>query len=126
MNLQATLAGKVLGITLTPRAEAAMARREVPLHAELELYFSCLVRKQVRFRDVGAAPVDEAVKVADNLFVCFRPVMTRGCSIDNIRGETPPLTDFPITNPGAFVPRWLRIDYRNGSWQGEFGYRQQC
>ena len=33
------------------------------------------------------------------------------------------LTDFPIAKPEAYVPHWLRIDYRKGQWQGEFGYR---
>jgi hypothetical protein len=42
--------------------------------------------------------------------------------VSEVEGEEPPITDFPITNAAAFVPRWLRIDYGGGEWSGEFGY----
>jgi hypothetical protein len=88
----------------------------------MELYFSCLVRKQVRFHEAADNLPGESVAVNDRLRVRFRPVMTQSCHVDEIAGEAPPLTDFPVVNPAAFVPHWLRIDYRNGQWQGEFGY----
>jgi hypothetical protein len=85
----------------------------------LELYFSCLIRKKVRFyQDAGTG---EFIRATDKLSIGFRPVMTQQCSVHDT-GGAPPLTDFEIKNPAYFIPHWLRIDFRKGEWRGEFGY----
>jgi hypothetical protein len=119
MQQQITLNGKILQVTLSRAAEHALAERDLPLQAEMELYFSCLIRKQVRFHDKPAG--EDAVPLNDSLNVRFHPVMSQGCSIDE-NGNGPPLTDFPIVGAERFSPQWLIIDYRDGHWQGEFGY----
>jgi hypothetical protein len=116
MNI--TLAEKNLEIRLTPTAQRALAERATPLVAEMELLFSCLIRKRVRF---GELPSEDAVPATDRLSVRFRPVMTRVCAVAAV-GGAPPLDDFLIANPRPYVPRWLAIDYRQGRWRGEFGY----
>jgi len=115
MNL--TLHGKSIDIRLTTAAEAALAKRDSPLVAEMELLFSCLLRKRVLFGGAlaGASPVN------DRLAVRFRPIMTRHCNVSDTDGP-PPSDDFPIANPRPYVPNWLRIDFRRGEWVGEFGY----
>ena len=115
MNL--TLHGKSVDIHLTRAAEAALARRASPLVVEMELLFSCLLRKRVLF---GGAPAG-ANPVNDRLAVRFRPIMTRHCNVSDNDGP-PPSDDFPIANPRPYVPNWLRIDFRRGEWVGEFGY----
>jgi len=110
--------GRPVDLRLTPAARRALAMRRTPLVAELELYFSCLIRKRVRFVE-GAAGT--GVEAAPNLRVCFRPIMTRSCGKD-FEGDEPPVTDFPIERAEAFVPQWLAIDYRAGQWHGDFGY----
>jgi hypothetical protein len=112
-----TLHDKSLDITLTPAAEKALARRDKPLLAEMELLFSCLLRKRVNFGDTDAL----STPVNSQLAVRFRPIMTRHCNVSQTAGS-PPSEDFPIANPGPYVPRWLTIDYRHGAWVGEFGY----
>jgi hypothetical protein len=114
-------------ILRTERAERALAQRRQPLAVELELFFSCLLRKRVRFPDPGeleaevpADPAAPAMRTADGrLVVAFRPVMSRHCALE----EGHQLEAFPIAQPEPFVPRWARIDYhpRHG-WQGEVGY----
>ena len=47
--------------------------------------------------------------------------MTAKCDT-HFDGDEPPLADFPIVKPTAYVPHWLRIDFRHGKWIGEFGY----
>lgn len=102
------------------RAVAArVARKGEALSVEMELLFSCLIRKQVRFLE--QAPAGD-VPIVPGLSAHFRPVMTRVCSVSE-GGTAPPLTDFPIANARAYVPHWLNIDYRRGAWRGEFGYR---
>ena len=86
--------------------------------SEMELYFSCLIRKKVRFRESSEG---ELAYVTEQLFVHFRPVMTAVCGTE-YDGEVPPLTDFPIQKIESFVPAWLKIDFKNGQWQGEFGF----
>lgn len=110
--------GRPVDVRLSRAAEQALAQRQQPLLAEMELYFSCLIRYKVRFQE----PADSSgIRVNDKLQLRFRPVMTARCGND-YTGDEPPLTDFPIEKPAAFTPRWLQIDYRRGQWQGEFGY----
>ncbi len=113
------IADKPVHLQLSHTAQAALAQRATPLYAEMELYFSCLIRFKVRFYEKQVHG-GEGVRVSDQLVVNFRPVMTAACGRD-YEGDEPPLTDFPIVNQAAFVPRWLRIDYSNGEWKGEFG-----
>ena len=120
--------GRSVAIELSKSALKALAKRSTPLLAEMELYFSCLIRKKVRFRDAVAEPDSDEntasqVTFNEHLQICFRPVMTRVCGKD-YEGDEPPLTDFPIVNARAYVPRWLRIDFRKKQWQGEFGFER--
>ncbi len=105
-----------IALSLSDSAEKALAQRSTPLLAEMELYFSCLIRKAVRFSDG-----DNGVAISDKLTLRFRPVMTQHCGLD-YEGDEPPLTDFPISNEERYIPHWLKIDYRHGQWLGEFGY----
>lgn len=113
------LDNKQVAVTLSSRAERALAELAAPLVAEMELYFSCLIRKAVRFKPLSAAGA--AVLVRDNLYVRFRPVASRSCGVKVGEG-LPPLDDLPIVNPTAYTPDWLKIDFRHGEWIGQFGY----
>lgn len=117
--MHAMLHGKNVEIRLSAAAQSALAQRSSPLLVEIELLFSCLLRKQVHFHEGRAA---EGVAVNDKLAVRFHPLMTKHCSVSSVSGETPS-EDFPLHNPQAFVPHWLSIDFRKGKWLGEFGYR---
>lgn len=118
MEAEVVIQNKKVAVTLSPSAENALAVRDNVLVAEMELYFSCLIRKQVRFKENQAK---NRANVTENLAVCFRPVMTKACGI-NYDGDEPPLTDFPIQKKAAFTPRWLKIDYKKNEWIGEFGF----
>ncbi|MEN8168818.1 MAG: hypothetical protein ABFS08_01170 [Pseudomonadota bacterium] len=122
MSIEITISGKPVQVELSPAASHAMQQRTEPLLAEMELYFSCLVRKKVRFHSANESRDAERVFVNEQLVVSFRPVMTQSCSVDSVESAAPPVTDFPITTPAAFVPHWLRIDFSDNQWQGEFGY----
>lgn len=100
-------------------AEREMHSRDAVLLAEMELYFSCLIRKAVRFNH-EAVNEGRMVVVNDHLQISFRPVMTQSCSLD-ASGKAP-LETMPIVNPAAFVPSWLKIDFKRNQWHGEFGY----
>ena len=122
-DLKLTLNDRPLTVALSATAQTALAKRSAPLYVQMELYFSCLIRLKVRFYE-SAPEMDTAwLPVNENVYVSFRPVMTAQCNND-YQGEEPPLTDFPIARDAPFTPRWLHLDYRQGQWQGEFGYHQ--
>ena len=109
--------GKQVLVEWSPSADKKLQELTEPLAVEMELYFSCLIRKAVRFgRDAQAVNFAFA---APRLKVGFRPVMTKACSVRDFDVE-PPLEDFPIVKPEAFVPKRLKIDYKAGKWVGEF------
>lgn len=110
--------GKPIRLDITSSAREALKRRTAPLLVEMELYFSCLIRKQLRFHDEVA---DDGMKLSDGLYLRFRPVMTEHCGLD-YEGDEPPLTDLPITDGERYIPHWLFIDYKKGEWNGDFGY----
>jgi len=110
---------KTLVLTLTPGASRALQQRQQPLYVEMELYFSCMIRKKVRFYEQASGV--EYQTIANNLNLGFRPVMTQQCSVHETDGP-PPVTDFPIVRAGSFIPHWLRIDFVKGQWCGEFGF----
>lgn len=114
------LARRDLELRLSAAAQTALAARSAPLIVEMELYFSCLIRKRVQFL---SAPHPDAMCVTldERLTVCFRPVMTRKCELHEVAGK-PELEGFPIARPEAFVPKWLALDFRRGVWSGEFGF----
>jgi len=118
-EIDTTLEGKPFRVTLSAAAQRELARRSTPLIAEMELYFSCLIRLRVRFyerdEEASATPVNAQISVR------FRPVMTRSCDLHEVEGK-PPLGDFPIVKRAPYVPHWLSLDYKKGEWVGEFGY----
>jgi hypothetical protein len=108
---------KPIEIRVSRAAQNALEQRAVPLVAEMELLFSCLLRKRVHFGE----STENATAVNERLAVRFTPIMTRRCSVAE-GGATPPSEGFPLENPRPYVPNWLAIDYRRGEWVGEFGY----
>jgi len=131
LNHSIELLGKSVDVTLSKTARNALSRRIKPLAVEMELYFSCLIRKQVRFSDATTNGSNSAgqkspleTRLNDRMRIRFRPVMTKACGKD-YEGVEPPLTDFPITNTKAYIPHWLRIDFQKDTWVGEFGYNSK-
>lgn len=117
MQTTVEILGKKVLVEWSASAHKQMQGLDEPLLVEMELYFSCLIRKAVRFgRDAEAG---HFVQAAPRLKVGFRPVMTKVCKVSDYEGA-PPVEDFPIVKPEAFVPKRLTIDYSKGRWVGEF------
>ena len=113
--------GKPVVVSLSGAAERALALQERPLEVEMELYFSCMIRMKVRFRE---SKDGQGGDFSEMLKIKFRPVTTAVCGVAD--EELALLaTDFPMKTPDAFVPRWLEIDYRRGEWSGEFGFTRK-
>jgi len=117
MQASAEILGKKILVEWSPAADKTMREMKAPLMVEMELYFSCLIRKAVRF-GAEATPRYSA-SITPQLTVSFRPIVTKACSVSEVEGE-PPVEDFQLVKPEAFVPKKLSIDYKRGQWVGEF------
>lgn len=106
-------------VHMSRAAEKALAKRSRPLFVEMELYFSCLIRKQVLFHDEKRQ--SDSVQVDNKLSVSFHPVVTNSCMIKEA-GDEPEKSDFEMKRKDCFVPKWLKLDYKKGTWIGEYGY----
>jgi len=118
------LSGKSVRVDISESAVQALSERDTPLLVELELYFSCLVRKQIRFTALPENPStgSKCALVMRGLFASFRAVTTSHCRIDEVDGK-PPVETMPVKKPDLFVPDWLKLDFRAGRWLGEYGFK---
>lgn len=116
---QVVLGGRTLELRLTRRAERALRAQREPLEIEMELYFSCFLRKRVYFL---SAPRDAVARAAltPTVAISFRAVTTRACVVGDVDGR-PDLERLPLKRAAAFIPHWLALDYKR-KWSGEFGY----
>lgn len=112
-----------LALEITEAAHRQLAGLPSPLEVQLELLFSCLVRKRVLFQGgdgAGSYPIPTGM---EQLRLHFRPVMTRSCRVSDVEGE-PDLEAFPVQRAAALMPRWFRLDFHDGRWQGDFGWSE--
>ena len=123
MQTTINLNGKDISIVTTPEADAILSHRDLPLTVEMELYFSCLLCKKVRFYFRPDDTNHEGVSIHEKLAVRFRTVTNKVCRFDE--DDFSLLVDFPIVKKRPYIPNWLKIDFRFGHWYGEFGYLQQ-
>jgi hypothetical protein len=111
--------GKPVTVEWTRAAARALAERERPLILELELYFSCLVKKFVHFRE--AAPGRDLVPVTDGLQLFFHAVTSTACTMELAErlGRQPEMElDTPVAR--RLAPKRVRLDRVRGAWRGEF------
>ena len=102
-------------------SEAARNRlREVsaPLLFDIELYFSCLIKKVCLFSDLKND--ENASRVMDGLYLRFRATMTSQCSIGDFASNQ--AADFPIVRQTPYIPNWVTLDFAGNQWVGDFGY----
>jgi hypothetical protein len=122
MNIHTvTLNGRTVRVELSPAARQALAQRAEPLYVELELYFSCLVKKFVHFRDDARGKA--TVAVDDKLFLYFRPVTSTACTWDVAErlGRQPEM-DIDSEALHHVAPKRVFIDHVDGQWRGSYEF----
>lgn len=114
---------KNLKLLLSSRALQALHRKDQQSHIdiELELYFSCLIRKRVNIREQAQTDAAMNTTVNENVSISFRPVMTKVCRVADVVDE-PDIESLPIIDPARFTPKWVSLDYKNKQWTGDFGF----
>ncbi len=110
--------GKNIEVSLTKRATVALSRLSQPLVVEMQLYFSCVVKKRVLFH---TTPTDfSSTQVNDNLSIAFRPVQASSCDPEEFVRNFPAKTQFDSPAAIKMRPRSLQIDYKENHWAGEY------
>lgn len=115
-----TLHTTPLRVHWTRRAERQLARRSQPLLVEMQLYFTCVVKKRVLFHEAATEgelawhPVNEGLKVA------FRTVEANSCDPLEFAANFPVKREFDSSGARQMHPAQLHLDYRKGVWVGEF------
>lgn len=120
MTCQVNLNGKRVSITVSESALKQLKKTTKPLLLEVELYFSCLIKKVCHFRETEN--IDDHVMVMDGLYIHFRATMSNSCSIEEFDKDRP--ADFPIVNQMPYIPNWVSLDFSRNNWSGDFGYAE--
>lgn len=102
----------------TEPAQEALTNRSHPLNIEMQLYFSCVVKKRVLFHEQGSLG---ALAVNNLINVSFRSVQSAVCTPEEFTREYPEARELHATSD-KMTPSRLRFDFRRGQWLGEFGY----
>ena len=111
--------GRDVLVKWTDAAARELARRPRPLVVELELYFSCLVKKFVHFHE--EAGDRETVAANDKLRLYFRPVTSTDCSfaVAERLGRQPEM-ELRTEAVGKLAPKSVSIDFAKGAWHGSY------
>ncbi len=113
--------GKDVLVEWSTAAERELSRRQAPLIVELELYFSCLVKKFVHFRDDSRGR--PTVAASDKLHLYFRPVTSTACSFEVAErlGRQPEI-DIDSQALRKIAPKRVAITHERGVWSGSFNW----
>ncbi len=116
-----TINGKPVQVEWTAAASRALEAREAPLFVELELYFSCLVKKFVHFRDDARGYATAAAH--DKLHLYFRPVTSTACTweVAEQLGRQPEM-EIDSVALSHVAPAHVRIDHVAGKWVGSYDF----
>lgn len=119
LNGTVEINGRQVSVEWTKSAASELARRAQPLVVELELYFSCLVKKFVHFHE--SAPQRDTVAVSDKLAVFFRPVTSTACSFEvaDRLGRQPEI-ELDTLNVRKIAPKLVKLDFVRGAWKGNY------
>jgi hypothetical protein len=108
-----------LVVCWTRRADRALSNLRQPLIVELQLYFSCVVKKRVLFH----RQVDfETVSVNKNIEIAYRPVASAVCNPEEFARHYPEGKSLVQGPASRMIPKLVEIDYLRGQWQGQFNY----
>lgn len=111
--------GKSFQLQWTRAAQKKLDAQSEPLIMELELYFSCLVKKFVHFYGVSDVRNADLIAVNDQISVWFHPVHSVSCAPDEA-AERQPHKDVDRENIPRVFPSRALLDVKQGQWCGEY------
>jgi len=119
-NRSVVLGNKNLRVEWTNRADLVLQARSQPLIIEMQLYFSCVVKKRVLFHNNSNLDVTD---VNNSIKIAFQSIQSAACDPEEFAKNYPVgrVLDSPAVT--KMTPSRLSIDFHQGQWQGEFGYQ---
>ena len=108
---------KRIKVRWTQRAEQALNSREHSLTIEMQIYFSCVVKKRVLFHDQSDL---ETVAVNDKIHMISRTVQSESCDAVEFAKNYPIKDELKSNSANKMLPSLLCIDFKNQQWTGEF------
>jgi len=114
--------GKDMLIQWTERAHLELQRRETSLIVEMQLYFTCMVKKRVLFLEniISKNYKFDSIKVNDLFSIAFHPVEAQSCDPKEFARDFPVKRKFDSSASIKMRPSYLEIDYKEGDWVGDF------
>ena len=103
----------------TARADRELRRLDQGLVVELQLYFSCVVKKRVLFHTGSGI---DAVPVNDRLGLTFQSIASAVCDPREFADSYPEGKNLSSGRAARMVPRTVELDFRRGGWEGQFYY----
>ena len=116
-NVTSRFRGKNIKVAWTQRAEYALSLRTTALIVEMQIYFSCVVKKRVLFHE----QLDmELLPITDKISIISRAVQSDTCSAEEFARNYPVKRELTSEAATKMRPRLLQIDYVNQQWLGDF------
>lgn len=112
-----SLDDKEIDVSWTHRADKALELRDSALVVEMQLYFSCVVKKRIIFHEDYA---HNSVIVNEKLRLAFRPVEALSCDPVEFARHYPVKQELTSRSAIQMHPSRLEIDFRHATWQGMF------
>lgn len=112
------LQGKDIEVNWTDRADKALRLRQQPVILEMQLYFSCVVKKRVIFHEHTEL---DTIAVNEKLRLGYRAIQSAVCDPETFARDYPGARELESKAAARMQPSRLDIDYRKGQWLGEMG-----
>ena len=111
------LGGRPLEICWTNRAQQALEKLDHTMVVEMQLYFSCVVKKRLLFHNDY---IHSRTPVVEKLSVDFRVVEPTSCDPEEFAKNYPEKRELDSKAAKRMHVKKLLLDYKNTEWLGEF------
>jgi hypothetical protein len=115
----ALINGKTIEVSWTKRAQRELNKRPNALIVEMQLYFSCVVKKRVLFHEVNPK---STIKLNDDIELVFRAIQPTSCDPIEFAQHYPVKHELAGPAVGKMSPKILKIDFKDNVWVGEYRF----
>lgn len=100
-------------ILVTHRAKKQLASLSSELYIEMQLMYSCILKKRTIFHD---KPEYKYKNIGHKINICFRAIQPTSCDPEEFAKNYPEKRELETVT----FPKKLFLDYKNNQWQGYF------
>jgi len=131
-NITSRLHNKDINVFWTKRAQQVLSSQSTSLIIEMQIYFSCVIKKRVLFHERSDSRELDSINVGlefehlqplpinGKISITSRSVQSGSCSPIEFAKNYPIIKELTSASAKSMNPRILKIDYKNNQWQGVF------